>query len=338
MTNRGFVRAGAWRSVLGWLTQVVGGEATAILQRAGITEELPPDGLVAFEAGVGVLEEAARVSRRDDVGIRYGSQLPWADLGVLGYVVLNAPTVGAAIAHLRRYFAIQQTAGVISLEVEDTTAHLRYALRQPPHDPARQHAQAILAMLVRLVREGARDPAWAPMEVTLPHGPPTQPTDAYKFFNAPIRYGAEVASLVFPADVLRRAMPTADAGLFPILVRHADECLAKLPALDDDTLGEVRRLVASMLGNTTITIEDVAARMTTSVRTVQRQLQVHGQSFKHLVDDVRATMAQRHLADPQVTMTEAAFLLGYSDLSSFSRAFRRWTGTTAQEYRRAHAS
>jgi AraC-like DNA-binding protein len=338
MTSRGLARAGAWRTLRSWLTQLVGDEAATILERAGIDRDLPPDGLVAFEAGAALLEEAARVSRRDDVGVLFAIQLPWADLGVLGYVLLNAPTVGAAITHLKRYFAIQQTAAVFSLEVDGTTAHLRYALRQPPHDPPRQHTLTILAMLVRLVREGTRDPAWAPAEVTVPHGPPTRTTDALAFFHAPIRNGAEVASLEFPAEVLRREMVGADAGLFPILVRHAEECLAKLPALADDTLGEVRRLVASMLGNTTITIEDVAARMTTSVRTVQRQLHEHGQSFKHLVDDVRATMAQRHLADPQVTMTEAAFLLGYSDLSSFSRAFRRWTGQSAQEYRRAHAT
>ena len=127
----------------------------------------------------------------------------------------------------------------------------------------------------------------------------------------------------------------ADAGLFPILVRHADECLAKLPPLEDDTLGEVRRLVASMLGSSTLSIEQVATRMTTSARTVQRQL--HGHTFKQLVDEVRSSMARRHLADPDVTLTDAAFLLGYSDLSAFSRAFRRWTGQSAQEYRRTHA-
>lgn len=338
MTSRGFARAGAWRTALALLTESLGDEARVILERAGLATDLPPDALLAFEAGVTVLEEAARVAGRDDIGVRFASQLPWADLGVLGYVVLNAPTVGAAIAHLRRYFAIQQTAGVFSLEVDNTTAHLRYALRRAPHEPARQHALAVLTMLVRLFRDGLREPAWAPAEVTLPHAPPARASDGLAFFGAPVRYGADAASIVFPAEVLRRTMVTADPGLFPILVSHAEECLAKLPALDDDTLGEVRRLVASMLGNTTITIEDVAARMTTSVRTVQRQLQVHGQTFKHLVDDVRATMAQRHLADPAVTMTEAAYLLGYSDLSAFSRAFRRWTGQSAQAYRRAHAT
>jgi AraC-like DNA-binding protein len=337
MKSRGLVRAGATRTVARWLTEIAGAEAPEILKQVGLPAELPPDALVAFETNVAVFEEAARVSGRDDVGVRFGTQLPWADLGVLGYVVLHAPTVGAAISNLRRYFAIQQTVGVFSLEVDDTTAHVRYALRRAPHEPTRQHALLIVTMLVRLVREGLNDAAWAPTEVRLSHGPPARPSEALAFFRAPVRYDAEAVAISFPSEILRRVMVTADPGLFPILVRHAEECLAKLPPLEDDMLGEVRRLVASMLGSTTITIEDVAARMTTSVRTVQRQLQVHGQSFKQLVDDVRSTMARRHLADPEVTLTEAAFMLGYSELSAFSRAFRRWTGQSAQEYRRAHA-
>ena len=334
MTSRGLVRAGAWRSIHRWLTEIVGAEASAIMQRAGVAEDLPPDALVAFDAGVSLLDDAARVSGREDVGVRFATQLPWADLGVLGYVLLHAPTVGAAFTNLRRYFAIQQTAGVFSIEVEGATASVRYALRRSPHEPTRQHALTMLTMLVRLVREGARDAKWAPAEVTLPHPPPTRPSDALAFFGTPVSYGAETSAITFPAETLRRAMVTADAGLFPILVHHADECLAKLPPLDDDTLGEVRRLVASMLGSSTLSIEQVAARMTTSARTVQRQLHEHGHSFKQLVDEVRSSMARRHLADPDVTLTDAAFLLGYSDLSAFSRAFRRWTGQSAQEYRR----
>ena len=335
MTSRGLVRAGAMRSALRWLTDLVGPEAAEAMKRAGMVEEPSPEALVAFESGVALLEEAARLSKRDDVGVRFALQMPWADLGVLAYVVLHAPTVGAAFTNLRRYFAIQQTAAAFSLEVDGATAHLGYALRRAPHEPARQHALTVLTLVVRLVRDGLRDPAWAPAEITLPHAPPTQASDALAMLGAPVRYRADAAALVFPAEVLRRAMVTADAGLFPILVRHADECLAKLPALDDDILGEVRRLVASMVGNSTLTIEDVAARMTTSARTVQRQLQVHGHTFKELVDEVRANMARRHLADPDVTLTDAAFMLGYSDLSAFSRAFRRWTGQSAQEYRRA---
>jgi AraC-like DNA-binding protein len=337
MTTRGFARAGAWRSLHRSLTDIIGAEAVAVLERAGIAADLAPDALIAFDAGVMVLEEAARLSGRDDIGVRCATQIAWADLGVLGYVLLNAPTVGTAFANLKRYFAIQQTAGAFTIDIEGSTVHVSYALRRPPHEPARQHALAILTMVVRLVREGLRDAKWAPADVALPHTAPTRPADTLAFFGVPVRYGAAAAAVSFPAEILRRAMATADAGLFPILVSHADECLAKLPPVDDDTLGEVRRLVASMLGSSAISIEEVATRMTTSARTLQRQLELHGHSFKQLVDDVRSTMARRHVADPDVTLTDAAFLLGYSELSAFSRAFRRWTGQSAQEYRKAHA-
>jgi AraC-like DNA-binding protein len=87
-----------------------------------------------------------------------------------------------------------------------------------------------------------------------------------------------------------------------------------------------------------VSIDAIATRMGSSPRTIQRQLQDHGASFKQLVDDVRLSMARRHLADASVSLTDAAFLLGYSDLSAFSRAFRRWTGQSPQDYRRAHLS
>ena len=314
---------------------LLGREQTkALLERAGIPADAAPDAMISFDTGAAVLEEAAQLAGRDDVGTIFASQLPWADLGVLAYAVLHAPTLGAAFTHMRRYFAIQQRAGECTLDIEDGTAHLRYTLRRAPHVPPRQHTLAVLTVLVRVVREGTGDATWAPTAVTLPHAPTPRPSDALAFFGAPIQYGAEAASLVFPASMLRRTMVTADPGLFPILVRHADECLAKLPPPDDSTLDQIRRLVSSLLGNGAISIDVVAARMGSSRRTIQRQLQLHGASFKQLVDDVRLGMARRHLVDPQMTLTDAAFLLGYSDLSAFSRAFRRWTGQSPQEYRR----
>jgi AraC-like DNA-binding protein len=333
MSDRGLVRAAAFRSLWRSAPDLIGPQATVLLERAGVPRDMQPDAMISWEMGVQLLEDLARVGGRDDFAIQFAKQVPWADLGVLGYVVLNAPTLGAAFAHMRRYFVIQQRAGVFSLDVEGGSACLAYTLRRSPHELPRQHALAILTMLVRVVREGTGDASWAPSEITLPHRPPTGASDALAFFGAPIRYGAEAAALGFPADMMRRPMVTADPGLFPILVRHADEVLATLPAADDTTLDQIRRLVSSLLGNGTISIDAVAARMGTSARTIQRQLQLHGASFKQLVDDVRLGMARRHLADPSVNLTDAAFLLGYSDLSAFSRAFRRWTGSSPQEYR-----
>lgn len=333
--HRGLVRAEAYRSARAVLTELVGPRAGALLGRAGLARDPAPDGQLAFDAGARLLEDAADATGRDDVALRFAEGMAWADLGVLGYVLINSPTVGGAIANLRRYFAIQQSAGVFTLDVEGARARLGYRLRLPPHEPPRQHTLVVLAMFVRLVRERTAVPAWAPAEVTLPFGPPARPSNERAWFAAPVRYGAPAASLVFASDVLRTPFVAADAALLPILVRHADECIARLPPLDDDVLGEARRLVASLLGASAISVDDVATRLGTSARSFQRHLRTEHVSFKQLVDEVRLGMARRHLADPAMSLTETAFMLGYSELSAFSRAFRRWTGTSAQAYRRA---
>jgi AraC-like DNA-binding protein len=317
------------------LTDLVGARAYAMLERAGLGHDVSPEAMLGFDAGAQLLEDAAEATGRDDIAIRFASQIAWADLGVLGYVLINSPTVGVAIANVRRYFGIQQRAGVFSLDIKGDRAHLTYRLRLPPHEPPRQHALAILTMFMRLVREGTGEPTWAPRAVTLPFAKPAQSSDERAFFGAPIRYGTDVASVVLSTATLRAPMVAADPGLLPILVRHADECLARLPALDDDLLGEVRRLVASMLGTSAISLEEVANRLGTSARSFQRHLSDEHVSFKQLVDEVRLGMAHRHLGDPAMSLTETAFMLGYSELSAFSRAFRRWTGTSAQAYRRA---
>jgi AraC-like DNA-binding protein len=71
-----------------------------------------------------------------------------------------------------------------------------------------------------------------------------------------------------------------------------------------------------------------------SPRTVQRRLREHGLDFKRLVDDTRRQFSLSYLRDPQNTLTEIAYLLGYSEVSAFNRAFKRWTGSTPVSYRR----
>jgi AraC-like DNA-binding protein len=78
----------------------------------------------------------------------------------------------------------------------------------------------------------------------------------------------------------------------------------------------------------------VAKKIAMSPRTLQRQLKEHGVDFKRLMDDTRRRFALTYLKDRRTTLTEIAFLLGYSELSAFNRAFRRWTGSTPLDYRR----
>jgi AraC-like DNA-binding protein len=98
------------------------------------------------------------------------------------------------------------------------------------------------------------------------------------------------------------------------------------------TIEALKGLIAELLPDERPTIERVAPRLGMSVRTLQRRLHKWGHSFEDIVDDTRRSVAIERLTAGETSITETAFLLGYSDLSHFTRAFRRWTGTTPREF------
>jgi AraC-like DNA-binding protein len=98
------------------------------------------------------------------------------------------------------------------------------------------------------------------------------------------------------------------------------------------TVEALKGLIAELLPDERPTIERVAPRLGMSIRTLQRRLHEWGHSFEDIVDDTRRDVAIERLTAGETSITETAFLLGYSDLSHFTRAFRRWTGTTPREF------
>jgi AraC-like DNA-binding protein len=133
--------------------------------------------------------------------------------------------------------------------------------------------------------------------------------------------------------VLPRAVEGADRRLLPIVERPRVELLASTGDAGG-WLDEVRNAIAESLCDGAPTIRTVAKRLGASVRTLQRRLGDHDAVFSTLVDEVRREIALRYLADGKADLTEIAFLTGYSELSAFGRAFRRWTGSTPLAARR----
>jgi AraC-like DNA-binding protein len=148
-------------------------------------------------------------------------------------------------------------------------------------------------------------------------------------FDAPVSVAIELDA----AD-LEHPVPQADRRLLPIVQRHLEERLASARDDEEDWLTSVRERIALEVCDGPPSIETVAARLALGVRTLQRRLGERGIVFKRMVDDVRRDLALRYLADGKSDLTEIAFLVGYSELSAFDRAFRRWTGSTPKQYQR----
>ena len=319
------MRAGGAAGVLD-AVRAAGASAERVLGAAGLTPDdlTDPDRLLDLDRIMALYEAAARETRDDAFGLHLGTTYDFASIGPLAYAVLNAPTVGVAVENLARYGRAFVQGGAVTLAQGDAEVELGYALDVADFETCRQHVEGAAMVNLRVLRR-LIGPEWQPRYVRFGHAEPADTSEHRRLLGIPMRFRQAIPmALVFDADVLDRAVPDADRRLLPIVERHLQELLAEQPSVLDD----VRHAIAEALCDGAPTIRVVAKRLGTSVRTLQRRLGAEGGVFTTLVEDVRRDVAMRYLADGKANLTDIAFLTGYSELSAFGRAFRRWTGST----------
>ena len=331
-TNR--MRAGA---ATGLLEAVAagGGRTERVLAAAGLGPDdlADPERMLPAERIVALFDAAAEDLGDDAFGLHFAETYDFAALGTVSYAILNAPKVHTALANFERYARTQWDDGGLRLEIAGGDARLVLDVGVEGRSCSRHYAEGAAAVGLRLVRRlvGAE---WCPRQVLFGHPRPARVSEHSRILAVPFRFDAEVmVALVFAASDLERPVPNADRRLLPIVQRHLDESLAA-PKDAGGWLAGVRESVALGVCDGPPSIAATAARLGLSVRTLQRRLGTHAVVYKRLVDDVRRELALRYLADGKNDLTEIAFLVGYSELSAFDRAFRRWTGSTPKAHQR----
>jgi len=294
-----------------------------------------PHGFIADADFARVLDEAARATGDDAFGLHFGERYHPKDLGALAYVVVNAPTMAVGFENAARYLRVHNTGAEASFVREDKWAYLRHRLTDVPVEIRRQHEELSMAVALGAIRLMAGSD-WSPVEVQFQHPAPADVSELQRVFNAPATFGRDHNALVVDNELCERQIPAADARLYPIMRRYLDDALEAIPP-EDGFLQSVRRAIGESIRHGEPTLTHAARRLALGGRTLQRRLGGYGVDFKGLVDDTRRRFALRHLADPTITLTEVAYLLGYSEVSAFNRAFKRWTGSTPSDHRQGRA-
>jgi AraC-like DNA-binding protein len=311
-----------------------GGNPDQILRAVGLERSVfsNPEGFIASSQFARILTEAARATGDDCFGLHFGEQYNPKTIGPLVYVVLNSPTIVSGFENAARYLKVHNEAAKASLVIEGERSRLQFLPADPPIEAPRQHNEYGMAVVFNTLRimVGSQ---WRPQEVHFAHDAPKQISEHLRVFGAPVLFGCKTNAFVVEREFVERQVPAADPRLYRILMRYLDRVLNEMPR-EDDFLASIRRAIAESIRDGRPDIGDVAKKSAMSPRTLQRRLKEYGSDFKKLTDDTRRRFAINYLRDGKNTLTQIAFLLGYSEVSAFNRAFKRWTGSTPLDYRR----
>ena len=290
-----------------------------------------PDNRIPFAQLVQLYEKAAELTADKDFGLHLGENVDVKVFDVVGYSALNSATLGEAFDRVARYHSIWTDGAVFKVEISNPTTAIIYRYVDGSIVKHRQDSEMTFASVVSLCRV-AIDPNWTPLAVEFKHTEPTDTAEHLRLFRCQVSFGAPLNRLVFDSKSLALPVEKADAGLCRMLDRHAAELLAKFPPRDT-VIDNARTIITRELNGGNPSLERVAAQLGLSERTLQRKLQELGTSHNDLVEQIRRELAMRYLKEPEMAICEVAYLTGFSEPSSFHRAFKRWTGVTPKEFR-----
>jgi AraC-like DNA-binding protein len=248
----------------------------------------------------------------------------------LGYAWLASGTLREAMERAQRYSRI--VSDVATFDVAKAGGAYRFSLLYPKSDTpiAPASVDAAVGTLLIMVREAYGDEV-NPVMVAMPRVQPRSQSEYNEFFQSPIEFESNECSLSFMDDIVDKPLPTANAEL-----AHANDKIIKdyIAHLDRECLAaRIKAALLDYLSAGSVTESDMAAAVNMSLRSFQRKLREEGTSFKELLEETRQELADQYLKNSRLSLGEITFLLGFSEPSNFTRAFKRWKGVSPSEYR-----
>lgn len=326
------VLAAAASGVTGFI-QAAGADPDLVLGESGFdSRDLEnPRATVSLARYVAMMERAAQRSGDTHFGLRFGQQFQPEALGLIGQLALAAPDVGTGIVAFARYFILHQQNTETRLVSEGRSLRLEYRITDPRIWSRRQDAELTMGMFANLLRRSLGADLDIE-EVWFEHPAPEQANAHAIAFGAPAFFNAPVNAIGFRAAGLDRPMAGRDPTRFAMLTEELRRIGGRAPELDvvACVLSEIRRILPDGAPG----IEKVAERIRLPRWTLQRRLAERGMTFSDCVDRVRSRLSLMYLAEPYLSIASIAELLGYSEVSAFSRACKRLHGASPEAVRR----
>ncbi len=311
----------------------LGVDADEVLRRSGLDPaELYQANLrTKFSGQPRFWKAAVELSGDPCIGLHLGEEMPIYKGQILEYLFLSSQTFGDGLRRVLNYQRLISDA--LHGQVTETPSPCLTS-----YFSEHQHATSHLAeaMVLGLIKgfQAVTDGTFKPEKIVFNHPPNTDIPEYQRIFQCPVEFNAKSFQLFFPASMLSYRSLYAEPELLNLHIQAADQHLAVLQ--QQDLITEVRSQLGALLESGETTLANVANRLGVTPRHLRHQLDLAGTSFQRLLNDYRHRLARRLLSQTDEGISEIVYLTGFSEPSTFYRAFRRWEGTTPIEYRQQH--
>lgn len=302
----------------------------ALVAEAGLPGDCleEPDLKVPATSVNRLLELAARRGREPALGLRMAETRRLSNLGPLGLLVRDEPTLRHALEALVPRIHLHNEALTLRIEQEGKLVSIREELAAVPGEPHRQATELVVGVTFRVLSifMGA---TWHPRLVCFTHRAPPDLSVHRRVFGRNVEFGHEFDGIVCDAADLDAPNPGAD----PVMARYTQRLLEQAPRRRSRASDRVRELVVLLLPRGHCHVEALAQHLGVTRRTLARQLAAEGTTFSEVVDGVRADLSARYLKEGELPLREVSDLLGFSNPSAFSRWHRNRHGAAPSRAR-----
>ena len=314
-----------------------GHDVRPLLRKAGLAAAVvgDPDARMSHAAVRNFCEEAVRATGDECFGLHIAEQVRPSVFDALGYVFRTSRTLGEGLERLARYHRFVDDLLTLRVETRDTLARIGFE-NLPAQDLARPLSEFMVATLLRAARAETGRPSLDPVAIEFAFPEPEDTSEHRRVFRSRLYYGNATDGVFIRRADLDLPFHHAEPELCEVLERRVRDVIASLPSVDS-VIARARAVIVEELDAGKPTAANIARRLAMSERSLHRRLREEGTTLRDLLHGLRRELSERYMREG-VSISETAFLLGYSEPSAFHRSFRRWTGRTPASYRREGSS
>lgn len=314
--------------------QARGVAARDLAVAAGLREDAldPLPQSLAVRDYVRLLDAGSELAADPHFGLHVGECVKLGTYNVYGLILLSCRDFGQAFQQTLRFEGLAHDLGRSALRVEDGVAEYGWHSAMPA---ASRHLVESVFAGIKVFGNWLAGTSLPPAQVAFAHEEPADCSEHRRIFGDAVMFGAAAHRARFDAALLAWPVRNADVGLYPVLQQHAEQLLQeKLRAqADGGIVAMVRAAIVRRLSQDCARLSLIAQEMGMTQRTLQRKLAEAGITFQQLLDRTRHELALGYLKQGRLSLAEIAFMLGYQEQSSFSHAFKEWTGQNPGAYR-----